>query len=291
MEEILASIRRIISEDSTPPAPLPVPKPRPFGGAAAVPNALAQAAVAMPVVMPAPQVRAPAPTQSHLSDDDDILDLGSAYSALTRTPMPPALRIEPVATIPVPALPFAELAIAPVAAVAANDRELPVPEPLSVPIAAAFEEIAPAATAQIAESPMLEISAPLGAELEMIADGSPPLPVETLSTGPEPSAFVLPGSFQAEPPAEAAAAGFVTVEEPANAEAVVETSPESPVEMFVQAAPAIAIEETVPVMLPAPAVAARTLEDAVADMLKPMLREWLDANMPRIIEKAMANGV
>jgi cell pole-organizing protein PopZ len=24
-------------------------------------------------------------------------------------------------------------------------------------------------------------------------------------------------------------------------------------------------------------------------MLRPMLREWLDANMPRIVEKAMAN--
>lgn len=33
---------------------------------------------------------------------------------------------------------------------------------------------------------------------------------------------------------------------------------------------------------------ARTLEDAVADMLRPMLREWLDTNMPRIVEKAIS---
>jgi hypothetical protein len=31
----------------------------------------------------------------------------------------------------------------------------------------------------------------------------------------------------------------------------------------------------------------RTLEDAVAEMLKPMLQQWLADNMPRIIEKAL----
>ena len=32
---------------------------------------------------------------------------------------------------------------------------------------------------------------------------------------------------------------------------------------------------------------ARTLEDSVADMLRPMLQRWVDDNMPRIIEKAL----
>jgi cell pole-organizing protein PopZ len=31
----------------------------------------------------------------------------------------------------------------------------------------------------------------------------------------------------------------------------------------------------------------RTLEDTVADLLRPMLRQWLDSNMPRIVEKAL----
>jgi cell pole-organizing protein PopZ len=31
----------------------------------------------------------------------------------------------------------------------------------------------------------------------------------------------------------------------------------------------------------------RSLEDTVADLLRPMLRDWLDANMPRIVEKAL----
>ncbi len=34
----------------------------------------------------------------------------------------------------------------------------------------------------------------------------------------------------------------------------------------------------------------RSLEDTVAELLKPMLREWLDANMPRIIARALTPG-
>jgi cell pole-organizing protein PopZ len=36
---------------------------------------------------------------------------------------------------------------------------------------------------------------------------------------------------------------------------------------------------------------ARTLEDAVADMLRPMLQQWVADNMPRIIEKALRTEV
>ena len=31
----------------------------------------------------------------------------------------------------------------------------------------------------------------------------------------------------------------------------------------------------------------RTLEDTVADLLRPLLREWLENNMPRIVENAL----
>lgn len=34
----------------------------------------------------------------------------------------------------------------------------------------------------------------------------------------------------------------------------------------------------------------RSLEDMVAEMLRPMLRDWLDANMPRLVAKAIAAG-
>lgn len=55
----------------------------------------------------------------------------------------------------------------------------------------------------------------------------------------------------------------------------------APVEAVVQAAP--------PAQQAASPVAAqsRTLEDMVADMVKPMLQKWLTDNMPRIIEKAL----
>ena len=36
----------------------------------------------------------------------------------------------------------------------------------------------------------------------------------------------------------------------------------------------------------APAAGVQTLEDTVARLLRPMLRQWLDDNMPRIVEKA-----
>ncbi|MEZ5851913.1 MAG: DUF2497 domain-containing protein [Hyphomicrobiaceae bacterium] len=39
--------------------------------------------------------------------------------------------------------------------------------------------------------------------------------------------------------------------------------------------------------VPAAQPAGRTLEDTVAELLRPMLRDWLDANMPRIVEKAL----
>ena len=38
--------------------------------------------------------------------------------------------------------------------------------------------------------------------------------------------------------------------------------------------------------LPSPAAGVQTLEDTVARLLRPMLRQWLDDNMPRIVEKA-----
>ena len=37
------------------------------------------------------------------------------------------------------------------------------------------------------------------------------------------------------------------------------------------------------------AAPSRTLEDAVAEMLRPMLQQWVSDNMPRIIEKALRN--
>jgi cell pole-organizing protein PopZ len=49
-----------------------------------------------------------------------------------------------------------------------------------------------------------------------------------------------------------------------------------------------ALEESVAAPVTQPVTpAVRTLEDTVTDLLRPMLRQWLDANMPRIVEKAL----
>jgi cell pole-organizing protein PopZ len=37
----------------------------------------------------------------------------------------------------------------------------------------------------------------------------------------------------------------------------------------------------------APLAAPRTLEDAVVEMLRPLLRSWLDENLPALVERAL----
>lgn len=66
---------------------------------------------------------------------------------------------------------------------------------------------------------------------------------------------------------------------------------------YVQPVPAAAPVAPQPSTLPAPVANVgsvpvnRSLEDAVADMLRPMLQQWVADNMPRIIERALRNEV
>jgi cell pole-organizing protein PopZ len=68
-------------------------------------------------------------------------------------------------------------------------------------------------------------------------------------------------------------------------------------EAHTQPVPASAPVAPQPSTLPAPVANAgsmpvtRSLEDAVADMLRPMLQQWVADNMPRIIERALRNEV
>ncbi|KTE38985.1 MULTISPECIES: DUF2497 domain-containing protein [unclassified Sphingopyxis] len=50
-------------------------------------------------------------------------------------------------------------------------------------------------------------------------------------------------------------------------------------------APAVAAAVT------APAAAGRTLEDVVTDALRPMLKDWLDANLPTMVEAMVAKEI
>jgi len=57
--------------------------------------------------------------------------------------------------------------------------------------------------------------------------------------------------------------------------------------------PHVAASSTLPVAVASPGSipVTRTLEDAVADMLRPMLQQWVAENMPRIIERALRTEV
>jgi uncharacterized protein len=41
----------------------------------------------------------------------------------------------------------------------------------------------------------------------------------------------------------------------------------------------------------APAVSGRTMEDVVLDALRPMLKQWLDANLPALVEAMVAKEI
>ncbi len=51
-------------------------------------------------------------------------------------------------------------------------------------------------------------------------------------------------------------------------------------------APAVAAATTA-----APAAAGRTMEDVVLDALRPMLKDWLDANLPGMVEAMVAKEI
>ena len=72
-------------------------------------------------------------------------------------------------------------------------------------------------------------------------------------------------------------------EVPVTAVAIFETNPEVASETH---GPAEAAVETFPVEAQS-AEATRTMEDTVAELLRPMLKSWLSENMPKIVERAL----
>ena len=52
-----------------------------------------------------------------------------------------------------------------------------------------------------------------------------------------------------------------------------------------------AVAPAVAAAVAAPAAAGRTLEDVVTDALRPMLKEWLDANLPTMVEAMVAKEI
>ncbi|MDB5505019.1 MAG: hypothetical protein JWR89_4921 [Tardiphaga sp.] len=223
MEEILASIRRIIADDEAkpavveaapPPAPkavAPAPAPKPAAMAnippSAIPAAQAAAAKVAPTPPPAPP---PAPAVSNSQDDIDAM-LAGLDAATTEEEIRP----------PLPDGDVFELT---------DDMVLPDPEP-----APAFHHVEPEDDLEFAEAVAASTERPRAPMFDPPSYDAPPLP---------PQQNILSHTT-----VNAVESAFHTL-----ANTVLSNN-------------------------------ARTLEDLVKEMLRPMLKSWLDDNLPGLVER------
>jgi cell pole-organizing protein PopZ len=226
MEEILASIRRIIADDEAKPAtaekpssPAPPAKPEKAAAPAPAPKApgmkdippstipAAQAAAAKtaPPVAPAPPAAAPAPAASNNQDDIDAL-----LNGLDEATTPEEIRA------PVPDPEVFELT---------DEMAMAPPEPPS------FHRVEPADDLEFTEAAARAAYRPPAFEQSLDSPAAPPQQILSRST------------------VSAVESAFNSL-----AHTVLSNN-------------------------------ARTLEDLVKEMLRPMLKSWLDDNLPGLVER------
>jgi cell pole-organizing protein PopZ len=233
MEEILASIRRIIADDEAKPPPAEAAKPAPAPAAAAPkpqamndipPSKVAPAKPAAekpappPAAKPAPAPPPPAPAVDASNNQDDIDALLAGLD--TATPAPEVRAPEPE---PEPEPDVLEL----------TDEMAVDPEPTPAPPPPSFRRVEPRDDLEFAEAP-------------------PPRPT------PPPS--YAPVDFDAPP---------LPPQQPILAQSTV-----SAVESAFNSLAHTVLSSN-----------ARTLEDLVKEMLRPMLKSWLDDNLPGLVER------
>ncbi|HXF53295.1 MAG TPA: DUF2497 domain-containing protein [Hyphomicrobiaceae bacterium] len=289
LDEILASIRKIIAEDPAnatpppPPAPPRSPGPPPVGGSSP----------SMPLQRSQPESGSERRKTTDL--EADLADLLGSITPRPGTNAPPAQAA-------------AEAKGPSVAPARSNGNAL-------------------ASTAPQRHRPLMEVLNRARAERAQQVEGvvpPPALPVQTVRAAPPPSAPVERDAPSGRPPSTPAPASSV---EPRQAEPGKEAEPgtadaaapvnatevragasepasaNAPAPPDAVAAAAAAVARKVAATMPSAPVTARpfmaarsaqasgeggrTLEETVADLLRPMLRQWLDANMPRIVEKAL----
>ncbi|RXT34603.1 PopZ family protein [Bradyrhizobium betae] len=233
MEEILASIRRIIADDEAKPPPAEAAKPAPAAAAPAPkPQAMndippSKVAAAKPVAekpapppaaKPAPAPPSPAPAVDASNNQDDIDALLAGLDTATTAP---EVRVpEPE---PEPEPDVLEL----------TDEMAMDPEPTPAPPPPSFRRVEPRDDLEFAEAP-------------------PPRPT------PPPS--YAPVDFDAAP---------LPPQQPILAQSTV-----SAVESAFNSLAHTVLSSN-----------ARTLEDLVKEMLRPMLKSWLDDNLPGLVER------
>lgn len=229
MEEILASIRRIIADDEAKPPPAEAAKPAPAPAAAPAPKpqtmadippskvAPAKPAAEKPAPPPAAKPAAPAPAADAGPNNQD--DIDALLAGLDEATPAPEIR----APEPEPEPDVLEL----------TDEMAMDPEPTPAPPPPSFHRVEPRDDLEFAETP-------------------PPRPT------PAPS--YAPVDFDAPP---------LPPQQPILAQSTV-----SAVESAFNSLAHTVLSSN-----------ARTLEDLVKEMLRPMLKSWLDDNLPGLVER------
>lgn len=232
MEEILASIRRIIADDEAKPPPAEAAKPAPAPAAPPQPRAMndippskvapakpaAEKPAPPPAAKPAPAPPPPAPAADASNNQDDIDALLAGLDAAT--PAPEVRAPEPE---PEPEPDVLEL----------TDEMAMDPEPTPAPPPPSFRRVEPRDDLEFAEAP-------------------PPRPT--------PAPPYAPADFDAPP---------LPPQQPILAQSTV-----SAVESAFNSLAHTVLSSN-----------ARTLEDLVKEMLRPMLKSWLDDNLPGLVER------
>jgi uncharacterized protein len=215
MEEILASIRRIIADDEAKPAaaekaasPLVAAKPAVMKDIP--PSAIAPAPKPVAAPKPAPPPPAPAPEPVVSNNQDDIDAMLASLDAAT-----PEADIRPAQPEPEPDV--FELT-----------DEMALPEPAPAPAAATFSKVEPQDDIEFTEAKAARRQAAYEPPFESAAPARPILSHSTVS---------------------AVESAFHSL-----ANTVLSNN-------------------------------ARTLEDLVKEMLRPMLKSWLDDNLPGLVER------
>jgi cell pole-organizing protein PopZ len=234
MEEILASIRRIIADDEAKPPPAeaakpapaaaPAPKPQPMADIPPSKVAPAKPAAEKPAPPPAPKP-APPPSPAPAADagpnsQDDIDALLAGLDTATAAPEVRAPEPEPE---PEPEPDVLEL----------TDDMAMDPEPTPAPPSPSFRRVEPRDDLEFAEAPPAR---------------------------PTPPPSYAPVDFDAPP---------LPPQQPILAQSTV-----SAVESAFNSLAHTVLSSN-----------ARTLEDLVKEMLRPMLKSWLDDNLPGLVER------
>jgi cell pole-organizing protein PopZ len=229
MEEILASIRRIIADDdatkSAKPAEQPAPPPVPVA------------------VTPARPVTPPPPVRPAANNQDDI------DAMLAELDKPASLAPKPAPAMPAPVKPAPPKAVAPP----------PVP-PMPAPIADVLD-LTEAMTATPPPGPVPSFRTIDGASDVVFTDraSDPPPPPPP----PEPTVRAL----------EEARRQFTQSAAMPDRSLLSSTASAAVDSAFNTLAHTVLVQN------------ARTLEDLVKEMLRPMLKSWLDDNLPGLVER------